>query len=131
MQSIFGKDTKENYEACIQSLQIDFMSGFLDPIYSSLDIFSSMGSEFLSTFENIKLFGLSVDGSIKDIFSTMQNKIKNMGNELSKMYIVIIDTFGNLFSVITVIYYMIQGGIITAETIFSENITGTLIQLVS
>ena len=74
---------------------------------------------------------LNVDGSIKDIFSTIQNKIKNMGNELSKMYIVIIDTFGNLFSVITVIYYMIQGGIITAQTIFSENITGTLIQLVS
>ena len=78
----------------------------------------------------VKLFGLNTEGSIGDIFATLQGKIMNMGNELSKMYIVITDTFGNLFSVITVFYYMVQGGIITAETIFTENITGTLIDIV-
>ena len=127
---IFGYDTKENYEECVKSLQIDFMSSFLDPIFGSLEIFASMGNNFLETFEDIKLFGLNIDGNIGDIFKLITDKIQNMGNELSKMYIVITDTFGNLFSVITVIYYMVQGGIITAETIFTENITGTLVQIV-
>ena len=124
---IFGHDTRENYEECVKSVQIDFMSSFLDPIFGSLEIFASMGNSFLETFEDIKLFGLSVDGSIGEVFNTMTNKIKNMGNELSRMYIVIIDTFGNLFSIFTVIFYMGQGGIITAETVFTKNLTGALI----
>lgn len=126
---IFGYDTKENYEECVKSTQINFMSSFLDPIFGSLNIFADMGNNFLTTFDEIKLFGLNTEGNISEIFGLLQGKIMNMGNELSKMYIVIIDTFGNLFSVITVIYYMIQGGIITAETIFTKNITGTLIQM--
>lgn len=128
---IFGYDTRENYEECIKNIQIDFMSSFLDPIFGSLEIFASMGNNFLETFEDIKLFGLNIDGGIAEIFKTLTDKIKNMGNELSKMYIVITDTFGNLFSVITVMYYMVQGGIITAQTIFTQNITGNLIQITS
>ena len=126
---IFGHDTQENYNECIKNVQVDFMSSFLEPIFGSLEIFASMGNNFLETFDEIKLFGLSVDENTSTIFNTLTNKIKNMGNELSKMYIVIIDTFGNLFSVITVIYYMIQGGMITADTIFTKNITGALIQI--
>ena len=75
-------------------------------------------------FDDLKLFGLQTEFSIGDIFSIIQGKILNMGGELSKMYIIITDTFGNLFSVITIFYYMIQGGIQTADTIFNENITG-------
>ena len=56
---IFGHDTRENYEDCVKSVQIDFMSSFLDPIFGSLEIFASMGNSFLETFEHIKLFGLS------------------------------------------------------------------------
>ena len=127
---IFGHDVKENYDECVKTTQIDFMSSFLEPIFGSLKIFADTGNSFLKTFDEIKLFGLSTEGSIGDMFSLIQGKIMNMGNELSKMYIVITDTFGNLFSVITVFYYMVQGGIITAETIFTENITGTLIDIV-
>ena len=127
---IFGKDVTENYEECVKTTQISFMSSFLEPIFGALNIFAETGNSFLKTFDDIKLFGLNTELNISDLFGSVQGKIMNMGNELSKMYIVITDTFGNLFSVITVFYYMIQGGIITAETIFTENITGTLIEIV-
>lgn len=125
---IFGKDTKENYEECVKDIQVNFMSSFLDPVFSSLEIFSSMGNDFLRTFDDIKLFGIDIDTNIGSIFSTLTGKIKNMTNEMATMYITIIDTFGNLSSVITVMYYMVQSGIVTAETIFTKNITGTIIQ---
>jgi hypothetical protein len=128
---IFGHDVKENYDECIKSTQIDFMSSFLEPIFGSLEIFADTGNSFLKTFDEIKLFGLSTEGTIGNIFSELQGKIMNMGNELSNMYIVITDTFGNLFSVITVFYYMVQGGIITTETIFNENISGVILDIVS
>ena len=128
---IFGHDTRENYEECIKNVQIDFMSSFLTPIYESLGIFADMGNNFLDTLNDTKLFGNSLNLSISTVVTELTNKIKNMGNELSKMYIIIIDTFGNLFSIFTVIFYMVQGGIITAETVFTKNLSGALIQAAS
>ena len=89
------------------------------------------GNNFLDTLDDTKLFANSLNLTISDVVSELTNKIRNMGNELSKMYIIIIDTFGNLFSIFTVIFYMGQGGIITAETVFTKNLTGTLIQMAS
>ena len=128
---IFGHDTRENYEECIKNVQIDFMSSFLTPIYESLGIFADMGNNFLDTLNDTKLFANSLNLSISTVVTELTNKIKNMGNELSKMYIIIIDTFGNLFSIFTVIFYMVQGGIITAETVFTKNLSGALIQAAS
>ena len=92
-----------------------------------ISIFADINN-FLTTFDEIKLFGLNTEGNIRN-FWIITRKIMNMGNELSKMYIVIIDTFGNLFSVITVIYYMIQGGIIINLKLFSQKYYRTLIQM--
>ena len=58
---IFGHDVKENYDECVKTTQIDFMSSFLEPIFGSLEIFADTGNSFLTTFDEIKLFGLNTE----------------------------------------------------------------------
>lgn len=128
--SVFGYDTQENYNSCIEYNQSNFMSSFLTPIFNSLEKFAETGEIFLDTFEDIKLFGLDNQSSITNLFSEVQGKIFNVGNELSKMYIGINDTFSQLGSVVTILFYMVQSGVMTAETIFTKDITGTIIQVI-
>ena len=124
---IFGYDVAENYNECIKDKQIKFMQVFLKPIGESLEMFATMGMKFSEQLDDIKYFGLLQNVNIGNISSLMKNKILGVGSEISQMYITIKDVLANLFSMVTVLYYMIQGGMMTAETIFTENITGTII----
>ena len=127
---VLGYDSTKNYNECIKNTQISFMDSFLDPIYGSLEIFASTSKSFLEVIEQLKLFSQSSESGSNNLFAGIQNKVSNVTNEISLMYITIKDTFANISSLIAVIFYMIQGGITTVETIFSKNITGTIIQVV-
>lgn len=123
--SVFGHDPVQNLNGCIKSIQMDFMSSFLEPIYASLNYFAENGAMFTNIFQDIKLFGLDQQLATFDIAADIKNRMMGIITAMNTMYINIIDTFSKLGSIITVLFYTIQGSIQLAEASWQE-IIGTM-----
>lgn len=122
----FGHDPKKNLNECIKLTQVDFMSAFLDPIYTSLNHFANTGQIFASVFEDIKLFGMNQQMETIDLGKVIRSRAMGAMNSLNVMFLNLKNTFGQLNSAITVIFYIMQGSIKTVETA-DRNLPGTLI----
>jgi len=124
--SIFGHDPVKNLKGCIKSTQMDFMSSFLEPIYASLNYFAENSATFATIFQDVKLFGLDQQMATFDVVSDIKGRMMGIITEINTMYINIIETFSKLGSIITVIFYTIQGSIKIAEASWEE-ILGTML----
>ena len=124
--AVFVHDPKNNLNECIKLTQVNFMSAFLEPIYGSLNQFASTGMMFTSIFEDIKLFGMDQQIATIDLGKTIKSRATGAMNSLNVMFLNVKDTFGQLNSAISVLFYILQGSLRTAE-VADRNLPGTLI----
>lgn len=125
---IFGHDVNTTFNECIKENQNDYMSSFMDPIYSSLNYYAESGAKFTQIFDDLKLFSNTQDENMGDFADLVTNKLFNITNEINGIFIKINDTFSKLASSITVLYYFIQSTIGAAEGAW-DGLIGTMIKL--
>ena len=125
---VFGHDIRKNFNECVKANQVDFMSGFLDPIYASLTYFAQNGSVFASLFERLKLFGNLQGDSMFDFTLDANARLNAMADGGNRIFIGINDTFSKLASTITVLFYVIQSGIAAGKSAWNE-LPGTFIKV--
>jgi len=125
---IFGHDVGENFTECVQLNQIDFMGGFLEPIYQSLEYFAQNGAMFTNMFEKLKLFSNIQNLQTMDFVEDAKGRLYNMSDGANRIYIGINDTFSKLTSTITVIFYTVQAAIQLGKSSYEE-LPGTFIKI--
>jgi len=84
------------------------MSVFLEPIYQSLSYFAENGAIFTDLFEKLKISGNEQDSSMGNFVEDAKGRLHNMADGSNQVFIGIGDTFSNLASTITVLFYTIQ-----------------------
>lgn len=124
---VFGHDTGKNFNECIKLSQANFMSSFLEPIYTGLGFFAETGSVFTEVFEELKIFGNAQNSSSGSLVSNIKNRLLAMGFETNQIYINISNTFGQLSSLITVVFYLVETGLTAGEFAWQE-LPGTFIR---
>lgn len=125
---VFGHDLRTNFNECVQTTQVDFMSAFLDPIYQSLQHFSENGSTFTDLFEKLKIFGDNQNSGMNNFVSDARGRLYNMSDSTNRIFIGVSDTFSQLTSTITVLFYIIQSGLVVGESAWNE-LPGTFIKI--
>lgn len=127
---VFGHDVGKNFNECVQSTQVDFMSSFLDPIYQSLSYFAQNGAIFADMFERMKLYGNTQDDNMGSFALDARGRLYNMSDGANRIYIGVSDTFSKLTSTITVLFYTIQSALVVGESAWNE-LPGTFIKIAS
>ena len=127
---VFGHDTGKNFNECIKSSQANFMNSFLEPIYTGLGFFAETGSVFTEVFEDLKIFGNTQNSATGSLVSNIKNRLLSMGFETQQIYINISDTFGQVTSLITVLFYLVKT-VLKSSEFASNEIFGTLFKLVT
>ena len=125
---VFGHDIGKNFNECVKLNQVDFMSVFLDPIYEALLYFSQNGSVFASLFERLKLFGNLQGESMFDFTFDANARLNALADGGNRIFIGINDTFSKLASTITILFYVIQSGIVAGRSAWNE-LPGTFIKV--
>ena len=127
--SIFGYDPVDTFNSCVLSSQANFMSKFLDPIYSTFGNLIEQGSLFTGILEFLKL-GLNTEqASLLNLAETFGLKFLNLTTEFNKIIINITDVFGKLSSSMTLLYYLMISGLKVGESLWEE-LPGTVIRFV-
>tara|TARA_Y100000816_G_C26068902_1_gene562010 strand:+ start:213 stop:758 length:546 start_codon:yes stop_codon:yes gene_type:complete len=126
---VFGYDPMETFNSCVLSSQADFMSRFLDPIYSTFGNLIEQGNLFTGVLEFLKL-GLNTEQtSLLNLAETFGLKFLNLTTEFNKIIINISNVFGNLTSSLTVLYYIMTSGLKLGQALWEE-LPGTVIRFV-
>ena len=126
--SLFGYDTATNFSECIQSTQVDFMSSFLEPVYSSLRYFATIGATFTNVFEDLKLFGDIQDETMGSFAETVGEKIFGVVDATDQVFMDTKDTFNKMSSSLSVLYHGANAGINGANYLWNE-LPGTMIRM--
>jgi len=127
---IFGHDAISNFDQCVKTTQVDFMSTFLDPIYKSLTYFAQNGAVFTEIFEDLKLFGNSEDNEMFNFAESAKLRLYGIGIALNNIFIGIVDTFSKLSTAVTIIYYVVLSGVRLSKSAWGE-LPGTFIKIAS
>ena len=128
--AVFGHDIGENFNECVQTTQVDFMSSFLGPIYQSLNYFAQNGALFADMFERLKLFGNTQDDNMGSFAFDARGRLYNIADGANRIFIGVTDTFSKLTSTITVLFYTIQSALVVGESAWNE-LPGTFIKIAS
>lgn len=126
---VFGKDPVETGRDCMQNVQIDFMSAFLDPIYKSIYSMVSFGSEFGELFDGLKEMANFGQLLNLDVFSDMQSRVSAIGGSFSNTMTDFNQGLTNAFSLLTTTQYSIASLVGTAD-VASQELLGTILSVI-
>ena len=125
---VFGHDVQETFNECVKKKQSDNMSGFLTPLYDSLNTFAEHGADFSQTFEDLKASSNKHDESMGGITQLFTGKLNNIITAVSEMTARARDTFGKLGSSITIVYYFVQMTLLAIKGAW-DGLIGTFVRL--
>lgn len=117
---VFDKDPVENAKDCVKLVQVDFMSGFLEPLYQAIISISIFGSQFGDLFENIKEFGNANQLLGLNIFGDLRNRMIAMGHGIKDVFSDLEHAISVFGSTITILYYTIDTIYTTIESARQE-----------
>jgi hypothetical protein len=128
LAGVFGHDPIENAEQCIKTMQVDFMGGFLEPIYASLSTIGNFGEEFGKMFVDLQKFGDLNQALSFDIFNGLTTRAELGKAAVSDIFNDIDNAMGSGLASFTNITYTIQSFIEMAN-VTQQELTGTIIDI--
>ena len=117
MAGVFGHDPIETSKECIKLTQINFMSSFLEPIYSAIGFLAENGSYFSDIFSDVKLFGNTIQDDNYKFFNGVQSWFNGMSSQLTITFDHFTNTFSNVNSLFANLSFVIlqTGNILTSS----------------
>ena len=125
---VFGHDPVETFNQCVLTSQTNFMSTFLDPIYSSIGSLIESGNIMRDMFQFLKIGLNSNQLATFNLAEKIGNRVKKLITALNTMFININDVFGKLSTTVTIFFYIVQTIIETAKAMWVE-LPGTVIKI--
>jgi hypothetical protein len=112
----FGQDPMENFTFCIQNMQKNLMGYLLEPINYSLSSANSIGSEFMSSINNVRKMFAAVRDFITNIIKSVFGVFLNILIEIQKMIIGLKDTMGKTIGIATTMMFLMDGTVKTMQS---------------
>ena len=121
---LVGFDPVITFQECTKETQGDFMKSFLSPVYDTLDTFAEAGNVFTEILESLKLGLNTQEGSTFNVVEDLGNRLNMLISGLSNSFISVADVFGNISSMITVVYYLMSTATTLGEAL-KKDLPGT------
>ena len=108
LSGMFGYDALDTFNQCVLSSQSDFMSTFLNPVYSSIQSLINNGNIMRDVFQAMQ-GGLNMGQMTSlDIKGEIQNRVMALITAFNDIIISINDMFGKLGAIISVCFYLVD-----------------------
>jgi hypothetical protein len=123
---VFGHDPASNMVYCVQSMQSEYMSYLLEPLYYGLSAVRNIGTELMSDVQSIR----KVTGGMRSMsltnFTSVFSKFENIRIEFHRIMVKFKDVMSRLLGALTAFLYVFVGGIDTGQSIIKGPIGGAL-----
>lgn len=121
-----GHDPVQNFTYCIQNMQTNYMDFLLQPL-------NYIGSILTKTIENVLSDIQFIQSKIEDLTGNLVGVVQqilgifiNILIEFQKIIITLKDTFGKVIGVVTTSIYVIEGSMMTGQSIIRGPIGKTM-----
>lgn len=101
-----GYDTMENFTGCVANIMEALMSRFLSPVFSTLDMMSSVGGNLMKDMNKMKtmmpkfqMMNFDVFGNITGIFTNIMIKFQKMIIKLKDLVMKIVGAAGIIINI--------------------------------
>ena len=121
-----GKDPVQNFTYCVGNIQKDMMGFFLEPIQYVLGMVMGMIGWILERIQFIRVFIDKFRNMISKLFGNVYGMFVNVLVQFQKLIIKTKDTTMKLIGTIVMFIYMIQGAMMTGQSIMAGPIGKTL-----
>ena len=114
---MFGQDAISNFNECVKSTQINFISIFLAPIFGFVRGIIGLLGSLTDTIQNIreKVFDILNDGS--SIFSQIYGLFLNTMIQFQRIMITARDTINKILATFVIVINTLQAGALTGRSI--------------
>ena len=130
LAGLVGYDPIVTFQECTKEIQGDYMKVFLGPVYDTFETFAEAGTAFTRLLDELKLGANTQQGSTFNIIDDLGGRLSLVVNGLSNTFITIIDAFGKVGAMVTVIFHL-MGSITTLGQALSGDFPGTALRIVS
>jgi hypothetical protein len=117
--SIFGHDAKENFGYCIANMQKNFMSNFLAPLNFNVNVLGDVAGGLTKNIDDVRKFMDYFRVSVFDTFLNIFSAVFNIIIEMQKTFIKLKDTIGKIVGIMASTLYMLNGSIMTMESVWN------------
>lgn len=114
---VFGHDPASNMVYCVQSMQTEYMSYLLEPLYYGLSTVSSIGTSLMSDVQSIRKATGAMRGMNLTNFINVFSKFENIRIEFHRIMVKFKDVMSRMLGTLTVFLYIFIGGIDTGQSI--------------
>jgi hypothetical protein len=124
--SYFGSDPLENFTYCVGNIQKDLMGFFLSPIQYVLGMITELGGSLLENIQFIRKFLDYLRNQVTNVIGDTYGMLVNIIIQFQKLIIKTKDLVMKLMGIIMTFMYMIQGAVLTGQSINNGPIGKTL-----
>ena len=121
-----GKDPVANFSYCVGNIQKDMMGFFLEPIQYVLAMVMGMIKWIMERIQFIRVFVDKIRNMATKLFGNVYGMFVNVLIQFQKLIIKTKDTVMKLIGTIVMFIYMIQGAMMTGQSIMKGPIGETL-----
>ena len=121
-----GKDPVANFSYCVGNIQKDMMGFFLEPIQYVLGMVMGMIKFIMERIQFIRIFVDKIRNMAMKLFGNVYGMFVNVLIQFQKLIIKTKDTTMKLIGTIVMFIYMIQGAMMTGQSINKGPIGETL-----
>ncbi len=121
-----GKDPVANFSYCVGNIQKDMMGFFLEPIQYVLGMVMGMIQFIMERIQFIRIFVDKIRNMAMKLFGNVYGMFVNVLVQFQKLIIKTKDTTMKLIGTIVMFIYMIQGAMMTGQSINKGPIGETL-----
>ena len=104
LAGLVGYDPIVTFQECTKEIQGDYMKVFLGPVYDTFETFAEAGNAFTKLLDELKLGVNTQQGSTFNVVEDLGGRLSLVVNGLSNTFITVIDVFGKIGAMITVIF---------------------------
>ena len=112
-----GHDIMENFTFCVGNIQKDMMDFFLGPIRYILTMVGDLGKWILERIQWIREFINYLRGMVTAVVGDIYSMFINVLIQFQKLVIKLKDTIMKLIGLIMTFIYLIQGAVLTGQSI--------------
>jgi hypothetical protein len=113
---IFSDNIASDFTYCVQNTQTNMMGYLLEPINSLFSSLTSVGTQFSSAINNVRVMFSSIRDFVTSIIQNVFGVFLNLIIEFQKMVISIKDMIGKMIGVVATLMYVLDGSIKTMES---------------
>ena len=124
--SYFGTDPLENFTYCVGNIQKDLMGFFLSPIQYVLGMITELGGSLLENIQFIRIFLDYLRNQVTNVIGDTYGMLVNIIIQFQKLIIKTKDLVMKLMGIIMTFMYMIQGAVLTGQSVNNGPIGETL-----